>query len=128
NYPDYAVGFNVNIPIRNRAAQATQVRSELEYRQSQMLLQQLQNQIGFEVRNGQFGVRHSRAQVDAAQKAEELAQQSLDAEQKKYALGACTNTLVLQAQRDLTQAQSNTVSALASYEKSRVEVDRVTGL
>lgn len=128
NYPDYAVGFNVNIPIRNRAAQATQVRSELEYRQAQMLLQQLQNQIGIEVRNAQFTVQQNRAQVEAARKAEELAQQSLDAEQKKYALGASTNTLVLQAQRDLTQAQSNTVAALASYEKSRVELDRVTGL
>ncbi|HJS98531.1 MAG TPA: TolC family protein [Terriglobales bacterium] len=128
NFPDYAVGFNVNIPIRNRSAQATQVRSELEYRQAQMLLQQLQNQIGIEVRNAQFAVQQNRAQVDAAQKAEELAQQSLDAEQKKYALGASTNTLVLQAQRDLTQAQSNTVAALASYEKSRVELDRVTGL
>ncbi len=128
NYPDYAVGFNVNIPIRNRSAQATQVRSELEYRQAQMLLQQLQNQIGIEVRNAQFAVQQNRAQVEAARKAEELAQQSLDAEQKKYALGASTNTLVLQAQRDLTQAQSNTVAALASYEKSRVELDRVTGL
>jgi outer membrane protein len=128
NYPDYAVGFNVNIPIRNRSAQATQVRSELEYRQAQMLLQQLQNQISIQVRNAQFTVQQNRAQVEAARKAEELAQQSLDAEQKKYALGASTNTLVLQAQRDLTQAQSNSVAALASYEKSRVELDRVTGL
>ena len=128
NFPDYAVGFNVNIPIRNRSAQATQVRSELEYRQAQMLLQQLQNQIGIQVRNAQFTVQQNRAQVEAARKAEELAQQSLDAEQKKYALGASTNTLVLQAQRDLTQAQSNTVAALASYEKSKVELDRVTGL
>jgi outer membrane protein TolC len=128
NFPDYAVGFNVNIPIRNRSAQATQVRSELEYRQAQMLLQQLQNQIGIEVRNAQFTVQQNRAQVEAARKAEELAQQSLDAEQKKYALGASTNTLVLQAQRDLTQAQSNTVAALSSYEKSKVELDRVTGL
>ena len=128
NQPDYAVGFNVNIPIRNRSAQATQVRSELEYNQAQLLLQQLQNQISIEVRNAQFAVQQNRAQVEATQSAEELARQSLDAEQKKYALGASTNTLVLQNQRDLTQAQSNTVAALATYEKSRVELDRVTGL
>lgn len=128
NQPDYAVGFNVNIPIRNRSAQATQVRSELEYNQAQLLMQQLQNQISIEVRNAQFTVQQNRAQVEAAQKAEELARQSLDAEQKKYALGASTNTLVLQNQRDLTQAQSNTVTALDTYEKSRVELDRVTGL
>ena len=62
------------------------------------------------------------------QAAVELARQSLDAEQKKYALGASTTTLVLQAQRDLAQAESNLVSATSTYEKSRVELDRTTGL
>jgi len=128
NNPDYGVGFNVNIPILNRSAQATQVRSELEYRQSQMLLQQLQNQIAIQVRNAQFTVQQNRAQVLAAQSAEELARQSLDAEQKKYALGASTTTLVLTAQRDLAQAQSNTVAALDNYEKSKVQLDLATGL
>lgn len=128
NNPDYGVGFNVNIPIRNRSAQATQVRSELEYRQSQMRLQQLQNQIAIEVRNAQFTVQQNRAQVLAAQSAEELARQSLDAEQKKYALGASTTTLVLTAQRDLAQAQANSVAALDNYEKSKVQLDLSTGL
>ena len=109
------MGFNVNIPIRNRSAQADQVRSELEYRQAQMLLQQLQNQVGIEVRNAQFTVTQNRARVEAALKGRQLAQQSLDAEQKKYALGASTNTLVLQAQRDLAQSASNVVTALAAW-------------
>ncbi len=128
NAPDYAIGLNVNIPIRNRAAQADQVRSELEYRQAQMNLQQLQNQIAIQVRNAQFSVQQNRARVDAASSARQLASESLDAEQKKYALGASTNTLVLQAQRDLAQAESSVVTAMAAYEKSRVELDRVMGL
>lgn len=128
NYPDYAIGLNVNIPIRNRSAQATQVRAELEYRQSQMRLQQLQNQIAIEVRNAQFTVQQNRAQVLAAQSAQELAKQSLDAEQKKYALGASTTTLVLTQQQALAQAESNTVAALDNYEKSKVQLDLVTGL
>ncbi len=128
DFPDYAVGFNITIPIRNRAAQADSVRSQLEYRQAQMRLQQLQNQIGIEVRNAQFAVQQNRARVEAAQKGRELALQSLDAEQKKYALGASTNFQVLQAQRDLAQAESNLVTAMSAYEKSRVELDRVTGL
>jgi len=114
--------------LRNRAAQANQVRAELEYRQAQMRLQQLENQIRIEVRNAQFAVQQNRASVEAAQAAVELGKQSLDAEQKKYALGASTTTLVLQNQRDLTQAQSNLVTAKASYEKARVELDRSTGL
>jgi outer membrane protein TolC len=128
DFPDYAVGLNMNIPIRNRAAQADQVRSDLEYRQAQTRLQQLQNTIGVQVRNAYFAVQQNRARVDAANSARELAAQSLDAEQKKYALGASTNTLVLQAQRDLAQAESNVVTAMAAYEKSRVELDRVMGL
>jgi outer membrane protein TolC len=128
NHPDYAVGLNVNIPIRNRAAQADQVRSELEYRQAQMRLQQLQNQIAIQVRNAQFSVQQNRARVDAAISARQLATESLDAEQKKYALGASTNTLVLQAQRDLAQAESTVVTAMSAYEKSKVELDRVMGL
>jgi len=128
NAPDYAVGLSVNIPIRNRAAQADQVRSELEYRQAQMRLQQLMNQIAIQVRNAQFSVQQNRARVDAASSARQLASESLDAEQKKYALGASTNTLVLQAQRDLAQAEANVVIGMAAYEKSRVELDRVMGL
>jgi len=126
--PDKGVGMQLNIPLRNRAAQANQVRAELEYRQSQMRLQQLENQVRIEVRNAQFSVQQNRASVEAAQAAVELGKQSLDAEQKKYALGASTTTLVLQNQRDLTQAQSNLVTAKAAYEKARVELDRVTGL
>ena len=126
--PDYAVGLNVNIPIRNRAAQADQVRSELEYRQAQTRLQQLQNQIAIQVRNAQFSVQQNRARVEAANSARQLAAESLAAEQKKYALGASTNTLVLQAQRDLAQAEANVVIAMGAYEKSKVELDRVMGL
>jgi outer membrane protein TolC len=125
--PDKGVGLSLTIPLRNRAAQANQVRAELEYRQSQMRLQQLENQVRIEVRNAQFAVQQNRASVEAARAAVELGRQSLDAEQKKYALGASTTTLVLQNQRDLAQAESNLVSAMSAYEKSRVELDRAIG-
>jgi outer membrane protein TolC len=126
--PDKGVGVTLSIPIRNRANQALQIRSELEYRQAQMRLQQIENQIRMEVRSAQFAVQQNRASVNSAQAAVELARQSLDAEQKKYALGASTSTLVLQNQTALAQAESTLVSASAAYEKSRVEQDRATGL
>jgi outer membrane protein TolC len=125
--PDKGVGVNITIPLRNRSAQADAVRSQLEFRQAELRLQQLRNQIGIEVRNAQFALQQNRARVEAAQKGRQFAQESLDAEQKRYALGASTNFLVLQAQRDLTQAETNLVAAMAAYEKSRVELDRVTG-
>jgi outer membrane protein TolC len=125
--PDKGVAIQVNIPIRNRTAQADQVRSEIEYRQAELRVHQLESQINIEVRNAQYSVQQNKAAVDASKAARELAVQSLDAEQKKYALGASTNTLVLQAQRDLTQAEVNYVTALTNYEKARVSLDQVTG-
>ncbi|MGA3211518.1 MAG: TolC family protein [Terriglobales bacterium] len=127
-YPDYAVGINVNIPIHNRPAQADQIRSELEYRQAQMRLQQLQNQIRIQVQNSQFALQQNRARVDAARKARDLAQQTLDAEQKKYSLGASTTYAVQAAQRDFSQSESSLVAAMTAYEKSRVDLDSQTGL
>ena len=126
--PDKGMGLTLTIPLRNRSAQADQIQAQLEYRQAEMRLQQLENQVRIEVRNAQFVVTQNRAAVDSAQAAAALAKESLDAEQKKYALGASTTTLVLQAQRDMAQAQSNQVTAMANYQKSRIELDRVTGL
>ncbi len=126
--PDKGVGLSLTIPLRNRAAQATQVRSEFEYRQAQLRIQQIENQIRIEVRNAQFGVQQNRASVASAQAALDLGRQSLDAEQKKYALGASTSTLVLQNQAAMTQAEVTLVSAQAAYEKAEVELDRAIGL
>jgi len=125
---DKGVGLTLNIPLRNRAAQAVQIRSELEYQQAQMRLQQIENQISIEVRNAQFGVEQNRASVASAQAAVDYAKQSLDAEQKKYQFGTSTTTLVLQTQSALATAESTLMSAMAAYEKSRVELDRATGV
>jgi outer membrane protein len=126
--PDKGVGLSLNIPLRNRAAQAVQIRSELEYQQAQMRLQQIENQISIEVRNAQFGVEQNRASVTSAQAAVDYAKQSLDAEQKKYQFGTSTTTLVLQTQSGLATAESTLMSAMAAYEKSRIELDRATGV
>ncbi len=126
--PDKGAGISINIPLRNRAAQATQVRSEFEYRQAQLRIQQIENQVRIEVRNAQFGVQQNRASVASAQAAVDLAHESLSAEQKKYALGASTSTLVLQYQSGMTSAEVTLVSAKAAYEKAQIELDRATGL
>ncbi|MFZ0770512.1 MAG: TolC family protein, partial [Candidatus Sulfotelmatobacter sp.] len=126
--PDKGVGISLNIPLRNRAAQAVQIRSELEYQQALMRLQQIENQISIEVRNAQFGVEQNRASVASAQAAVDYARQSLDAEQKKYQFGTSTTTAVLQTQSALATAESTLMSAMAAYEKSRVELDRATGV
>jgi outer membrane protein TolC len=126
--PDKGVGLSLNIPLRNRAAQANQVRSELEFRQAQVRLHQLENQVRIEVRNAQFDVKQNRAAVQAAQSAVDLARQTFDADQQKLKVGLTTQTAILQDASTLTGSESNLVSAKAAYEKSRIELDRATGL
>jgi outer membrane protein TolC len=124
--PDKGAYVSLSVPIRNRAAQSNQIRSELEYRQNQLNLLQQKNQISLQVRNAAFALQQARAGVEAARAARDYAQQSLEAEQKKYALGASTSYLVLQQQSNETQAASNYVAALSTYEKDRVALDQVT--
>ncbi len=120
SFPDKGVGVSINIPLRNRIAQADQARSQMEYRQSQMRLQQLYTQTRIQVINGQFALTNDRAQVQASQAARDFAAQSLDAEQKKYKLGASTTALVLQQQRNLAAADNTLIAATAAYAKDRV--------
>ena len=117
--PDKGVGVNITIPLRNRVAQADQARSQMEYRQAQMRLQQLYTQIRIQVINGQYALTNDRAQVSAAQAGRDYAAQSLDAEQKKYKLGASTSALVLQQQRNLATGENTLISATAAYAKDR---------
>ena len=126
-HPTYFAGVSVNIPIRNRAAQADQIRSELEYRQAEVRLQQLENTIAIDVRNAQFAVQQNRAAVDAALKAREFATQSLDAEQKKLSQGLSTTYNVLTQMSNVSTAESNLVNAMSAYESSKLQLDIVTG-
>jgi outer membrane protein TolC len=127
NFPNYSVGLNLNIPIRNRAAQAQVITDELTYRQQQLSLQRLENQVRVDVQNAMIGVSQARAQYQAALKAQDLQLQTLDAEQKKLALGASIIYNVILAERDLVTSKSNLVAAEAAYSKARVELDRATG-
>jgi outer membrane protein len=119
NAPDKGVGVNINVTLRNRTAQADQARSQMEYRQTQMRLQQLYTQLRIQITNQQYALTNDRAQVEAAQAARDYAAQSLEAEQKKYKLGASTTTNVLQQGRNLAVAENSLISATAAYAKDR---------
>jgi len=117
--PDKGVGFNLSIPIRNREAQSVQARSLMEYRQAELHLEQLYTQIRMQVVNSQYALTNDRAQVQSAEAAQQYAQQSLDAEQKKLKLGASTTALVLAQERSLAIAEDNLIAAHAAYAKDR---------
>lgn len=121
--PDKGVGFNINIPLRNRTAQAEQMRSVIEFRQAQMRLAQLYVQTRMKVINGQFALTNDRAQVQSSLAGREYARQSLDAEQKKLKLGASTTANVLQMERNLATAENNVITATAKYATDRAALE-----
>lgn len=126
NFPDYSVGFQLNIPIRNRSAQADYVRDRLSLRQSELNAQRQVNELRVNVQNALTGVVQARARYQAAVKERQLQEQTLDAENKKYALGASTAFQVVQTQRDVAIAQASEVASLAAYSRSRVQLDLTT--
>jgi len=125
--PDYYVGFNLNIPIRNRVAKADQYRSELEYRQAELRREELRKQIRIEVRNAEYALEQTAARVEAARKARDLAQRTFEITQKEQTLGAGSTYQTMTTQRDLALAELDLVTAMTVYQKAKVEVDRATG-
>ena len=125
--PDYYIGLSLNIPLRNRVAKADQYRSELEYRQAELRREQLRKQIRIEVRNAQYALEQTGARVGAARKARDLAQRTFEITQKEQTLGAGSTFQTMTAQRDLSIAELDMVTAMTTYEKAKVELDRATG-
>lgn len=127
NFPDYNLGFQLNIPLRNRAAQADIANDTLRLRQQELQEQRQLNSVRLEVQNAQIALEQARAQYQAAVKNRILQEKTLDAEQKKYALGSSTIFFVVQAQRDLAVAQQSEVQATTSYTRARNQMYVATG-
>jgi outer membrane protein TolC len=126
NFPDYSIGFQLNIPLKNRSAQADMILDQLSLRQAELNQQRLLNSLRVDVQNAVIALTQARARYLTAVKERVLQEQTLDAEQKKYALGASTVFFVIRYQRDLAQAQSNEVAALSQYQKSLTQLEQVT--
>ncbi|HEX4275662.1 MAG TPA: TolC family protein [Bryobacteraceae bacterium] len=127
NYPNYSAGFSLNIPIRNRAAQADYATSAIEIRQNELALQKQINQVRVDVQNAVIGLQQARARYDAAVQGRILSQQTFDADKKKYDLGAGTPYQVVQDERDLASAQSSELQAMANYSHARIAFDQSLG-
>jgi outer membrane protein TolC len=125
--PNYYVGLNMQIPLRNRVAKADQFRAELEYRQNELYAQQQKKLIRINVRNAEYTLEQSAARVVAAAKARDLAQKTFDIDSQEQQLGAGSIYQTLTAQRDLSIAESTLVTAQTGYEKAKVDLDRTTG-
>jgi len=127
NYPDYGIGLQLTIPLKNRAAEADYARDSLALRQQELRLLQLSKQVHVEIQNALIALDQARATLEATEREREFQEQALAAEEEKLAVGASTTFLVVQYQRDLAQALSAEVTARAGYVKARVALHRAAG-
>jgi outer membrane protein len=127
DFPDFAVQLTFSLPLRNRSAQADNIHAQLVLRQMEAQTQQIKNNALLDVRNTTVTLEQDRARVEAASKARELQQQTFDAEQKKYTLGASTVYNVILTQRDLITAQGNELRALADLAEAKASYERALG-
>ena len=127
DYPTYGIGLQVTLPIHNRIAEADLARDELQVKQSQVRVKQMQNQAALEVEDALIAMRRARASYDAAVQARQYQQESLEAEQAKFEVGASTAFFVIQYEGLLAQAKSTEVAAKSSYVKAKTALERATG-
>jgi outer membrane protein TolC len=127
NFPLYAGQLTVSLPLRNRANQADNIHAQLVARQFEAQVQQIKNNAVLDVRNTTIALEQGRAQVQSASKARELQQQTFEAEQKKYQLGASTVYNVILTQRDLITAQGTELRALANLAEAKANYERALG-
>jgi outer membrane protein TolC len=125
DYPSWNVQFNVSYNLFGSQADAQFARARVQRNQSQGRLRALELQVATEVTNAALSVQSNLKRVEAAVAARELAERRLEAEQSKFEVGMTTNFFVVQAQRDLRDAQNAELRALADYRKSLVNFERV---
>jgi outer membrane protein TolC len=125
DFPTWTFGVNFTYPIFNRQAQANSARAKISRDQTVASLRRLEMQVASEVRSAGRAVETNYKRVESTRAARVLAEQRLDAEQKKFAAGMSTNFAVTQAQRDLALASVLELRAVADYRKSLVNFERV---
>ena len=126
-YPTYGIGLQFTLPIHNRIAEADLARDEIQLKQSQVRVRELENQARLEVEDALIAMRRARAASEAAAQARMLQEQSLEVEQAKFEVGASTSFFVIQYESLLAQARSTEVAAKSAYVKARTALQRALG-
>jgi outer membrane protein TolC len=123
--PTWNFALSLSYPIGSSPAEANLARARIQQRQTIAQSRQMELQIATEVTNAALQVESNREGLQAAAAARDLAQRRLDAEQSRFDVGLSTNFFVVQAQRDLRDAQNAELRALLDYRRAQVEFARV---
>jgi len=127
NFPNYSAGLSLNIPFRNRQAQADYVTDELQLRQAELQIERAINQVRVDVKTNSINLQQARARYETAVATRTLSEQSLDAEQKRFNYGVGSVALVIAAQQQLASDQDAEVQAMANYTHAKIAFDDAMG-
>lgn len=124
DFPTWNVALTMSYPIGGNNADAQAARTRVQRSQQSTRLKSLELQIATEVTNAALTVQSNLRRVEASRAARALAERRLEAEQSKFEVGLSTNFFVVQAQRDLSDAQNVELRALADLQKALVTFER----
>src|SRR6266516_832002 len=123
----YSLGFSLQLPIGNDEARATNAQAQISYKQGEERLRAQRQRIALEVREAYDRTAMNRARVESAEVTVRYAGKRLEGEQDKFNMGASTTRFILEAQRDLQDAQSRLLQAKIDLVKSRIALDKAVG-
>ena len=123
----YQAGVQLNLPLRNRVAQADAARDAINLRQAQGRTIALENEVRQQIENAVIALENAHQSYGAAVESRNYQQQLLQAEVDKFAVGESTNYLILQDESYLAQARSTEVAARGNWMKARISLDRALG-
>ncbi len=127
-FPTWSVGLTLNVPFANVFSRASFTQAKLNLRQSMLQLENQQQQVFLEIKNGVRNVDANYKRIEAYRVARELAEQKLTAEQEKLRVGQSTNYNVLLFQRDLANARISELNSIIAYNVSLASLDRSMGV
>jgi len=127
DYPVYGAGIQLNLPLRNRTAQADAARDEIASHQADIRVEEFRNQARLEVQDAIIALRRAQASYEAAAEATRLQVESLDAEKARFEEGLTTAYSVGEFQNVLSQARLTELAARGSYAKAQAVLQRATG-
>ncbi len=125
DYPNWVVQLNFSYPLGKSAADTSYARAKVQYIQAQAQIRSLELQVATDITNAALNVESTERRLDAASAARQLAEKKLEAEQSKFEVGMSTNFFVVQAQRDLLDAQITELRASLDYRKALVDLERL---
>ncbi len=124
-FPTWTFGVTMSYNLGGNTQETNLARARLQYSQAESQVRNLEMQVGTQVRDAARQVVTNAKRIESARVARDLAEQKLAAEEKKFAAGIQISFFVFQAQRDLSQARTNEIKAIADYNKSVVDFEAV---